>query len=132
MTSVTDNQREYQSPPFASKQDAYDLIGIYNRDIVRLEEEIPILEERLQSMPDDFQGDREGVAMALHERRIELEALKAKVTYVRSSLIERFEHELELLNKMDHRELAPGDWLKLEGLRADIEAELATLKKLVQ
>lgn len=133
MTSVTDNQIDHGGvePSVLTKEATYNLIGSYNREIVKLEEEIPVLEDRLRTMPDDYQGDRDGVAMALHERRDRLNECTTKVRYLRGALIERFEHEIGLLDKMDHRELNASDWNKLKVLRADIEAELATLKKLV-
>lgn len=132
MTSVIEHQQEHGVEPCVlTKEATYNRIGSYNQEIVKLEEDIPQLEERLRSMPDDYQGDREGVSLALHERRDRLYECKAKVRYLRGALIERFEHEIGLLDKMDHRELSASDWNRLKVLRADIEAELATLKKLV-
>lgn len=132
MTSTIEHIKEMEGhvePSILTIESIYNLIGTYIRDIVKLEEEIPMLEDRLRNMPDDFQGDREGVSMSLAEKRSQLRELKSNVRHLRIGLLNRFEQELKMLDNVDRREIA--DEAVVLDLISSLQKEVNTLKRIL-
>jgi hypothetical protein len=122
MTSITDNQREARERE-SEKVSITDMIGQINIRIVKLDEEIERMKERLHTAHELV------LAQSLREKEAERENLRVLLKQYRYKLIGKLEIELESVQRMI-RTAHPG-WNEGGQTEYEIKKELELLRKLV-
>jgi chromosome segregation ATPase len=128
MTTIT------ETAPY-TKEVLLDKIGEYNVKIVKLEEDIPVLEERASAYSDmpSFAAAASSIQDSLHEKRHELHMLKAHIKALRMALRGRLELEHEAaLKKLRETYRSAADLEDLTNHQARLQEEIEKLTKLIE